>query len=205
MSEKKIYTTDMLNVLLKETVSEKRYIHSIGVAETTQWLLKHFNCKNYEESWNGFDAGTFCGLIHDLSREYSDEQWLSFCREKGIELDEDSLAFPVLAHGIVSASLAKELVGDYPQSWFRAVQIHTVGDADMDDLALALFIADFTEPSRVFLNDEKRKQYYSNPDIYSCAYQVLCDMMEHWKTKTNFQNAAASVRMKEALEKKLKK
>lgn len=198
-------TPEELKALLKTKVSEKRYIHSLGVAQTAELLLKHYNCTNYEKEWNGISAGTFCGLAHDFTREYTDQQWYDYFKEKKLEVDEDQKSFPVLMHGVASAEYLKEIVGDYPQSWYKAIAIHTVGDTDMDDLALALFIADFIEPSRTFLTDEKRNQYLAKKTIYECAYAVLCDMMEHWKTKSSFQSAKATYRMKEDLEKRLTK
>lgn len=205
MSEKTICTSEELKTLLKKTVSEKRFIHSLGVAQTTEMLLKHYDCENYEKEWNGFSAGMFCGLVHDLAREISDEQLVEFCKKNKLEMEEEFFSFPVLLHGAVSAKQAEELVGDYPKSWYKAIEVHTVGDEKMDDLALALFVADFIEPSRIFLTDEQRKSYLENSSIEKCAYNVLCDMMKHWQTKENFQNARATYRMKEDLERKIRK
>ena len=42
MSEPTVFTTEQLKSYLKQTVSERRYVHSIGVAETAAKVLEHF-------------------------------------------------------------------------------------------------------------------------------------------------------------------
>ncbi|MBQ4500583.1 MAG: hypothetical protein II962_01970, partial [Spirochaetales bacterium] len=78
--------------------------------------------------------------------------------------------------------------------------VHTTGNAGMDDLALALFIADYIEPTRRFMTDERRAFYLGSASISQCAYRVLCDMIDHWR-QTGFHDASSgSVAMKEFLE-----
>ena len=204
MLEKTVFTTvEQLQEELEKRVSKKRYLHSVGVAQTTEMLLEHYHCSNYEKTWNGFSAGYFCGISHDFAREMTDDQLVAYCRENGIPLTEEELASPVITHGKVSAHLVRGLVGDYPESWVRAIDLHTVGDVDMDDLALALFAADFIEPTRVFLTNEKRAEYIAHDSLEGCVYHILCDMMEHWKNKGQFSAAQGSVRLRKQLEEKL--
>ena len=205
MSEKTNCTIEDLETILKNTVSEKRYIHSLGVASTTELILERYKCKNYIKQWNGFFAGTFCGIVHDLARELNDTAILKYCNENAICLTREQLENPVLAHGLVSAHMAEKLVPGYPKSWKRAIEIHTTGDCGMDDLALALFVADFIEPSRTFLSDEKRRKYLENDTLLACEYSILCDMMAHWKEKGYHDASQGSLRLLDYLEKKLKK
>ncbi|MBO7348556.1 MAG: hypothetical protein J6U27_01200 [Spirochaetales bacterium] len=202
MSEPSIFTYDELVSLLKETVSEKRFVHSLGVAQTSEDVLKHFSCTDYEKHWKGFEAPLFCGIVHDLAREKTDEEILSFCRERGIFLPQEDVKDPVLAHGTVSAEIAYDLVGQYPFTWYKALCVHTTGNAGMDDLALSLFVADFIEPSRRFMTPQRRDFYLSSSNLCQCAYRVLCDMISHWKEKGAFQISVTSIAMKESLERR---
>ncbi len=197
---KRARTTEELSAHLKKTVSEKRYIHSIGVAETTARILCRYGLSADVAEWNGFSAAEFCGLSHDLARETVDSVLLRYCREAGLPLTEDEVLHPVLAHGIVSADIARHLCGEYPEEWRRAIQVHTTGDTDMSPLALALFAADFIEPSRIYLDDEKRAYYLSKPTLESLVYVVLCDMMAHWSTRADITATEKTLRMKAALE-----
>ena len=202
MSKHMIFTIDALDDYLKTSVSEKRYIHSVGVAKTTEEVLKHFGCKDYCHTWNGFEASSFCGLAHDLAREKTDAQLLDYCKENNLFLSKEDIEAPVLAHGTVSAEIAMSLVGRYPMSWYKALCVHTTGNAGMDDLALALFIADYIEPSRVFMTEERRAFYLGSRDISQCAYRILCDMIEHWRQKGFHDASSGSLAMKDYLERK---
>ena len=202
MSKPSIFTYDELVSVLKETVSEKRFVHSLGVAQTSKDVLEHFSCTNYEKHWKDFEAPLFCGIVHDIAREKTDEELLSFCRQRGIFLSQEDINSPVLAHGTVSAEIAYDLVGQYPFTWYKALCVHTTGNAGMDDLALSLFVADFIEPSRRFLTAEKREFYLASSDLCQCAYRILCDMISHWKEKQAFQTSSTSIAMKESLERR---
>lgn len=200
MSLQTICTIEQLKNILKETVSQKRYLHSLGVAQTTEMLLEHYKCTNYEKTWNGFSAGSFCGVIHDLARELPAAELISYCRKNAIDITQSEIESPVLIHGKVSAHMAKALCPGYPESWRRAVDVHTTGDSEMDDLALALFAADFIEPTRVFLTDEKRSEYISKPSLDACVYAILCDMIAHWKEKGYHEASEGSLALKKDLE-----
>ncbi|MBR4426632.1 MAG: hypothetical protein IKS77_02940, partial [Spirochaetales bacterium] len=75
-------------------------------------------------------------------------------------------------------------------------------NAGMDDLALALFVADYIEPTRKFMTDQKRSFYLSSADLSQCAYRVLCDMIEHWRQTGFHQASKGSILMKESLERR---
>ena len=200
MSKPTVFTSEQLKEHLRQSVSERRYLHSLGVAQTAGEVLEHFGCRGYTKSWNGFRAPEFCGLAHDLAREMTDASLLEYCSKKGIVLSGEDIVSPVLAHGVVSAEIVSGLVGMYPMSWYKALCVHTTGNAGMDELALALFIADYIEPTRKFMTAEKRAFYLGSESISQCAYRVLCDMIDHWR-QTGFHDASSgSMAMKEYLE-----
>lgn len=198
---------DSLVKILKNTVSEKRFIHSLGVAQTTEMLLLHFQGatdRNYECSWNGFSAGTFCGFFHDFAREMTDSQILLYCKKNSIKLTSEELLSPVIAHGKVSAKMAEKLCPSYPESWKKAIISHTTGSGTMNSLSLALFIADYIEPSRTFMTDKERYTYFGKKNLKECAYSVLCSMIAHWQEKMYYNVSENSFAMKKTLEKDLK-
>ena len=202
MSEHTISTVEELDSFLRSTVSEKRYVHSVGVAQTTEEVLRHFGCRDYCKTWNGFDAASFCGLAHDIAREMTDASLLEYCSKNGLFLSKEDIEAPVLAHGTVSAEIVMGLAGRYPMSWYKALCVHTTGNAGLDDLALALFIADYIEPSRRFMTDEKRAFYLLSRDISQCAYRILCDMISHWREVGFHDASSGSLAMKDYLERK---
>jgi len=202
MSGKTISTLEGLIQILRETVSQRRFVHSLGVAETTEMLLQHYGCSVHEKSWNGFSAGSFCGIAHDMARELPEPDLVQYCRENSIPLTREELESPVLAHGKVSAHMVRAYCPGYPESWQRAIEVHTTGAHGMDDLALALFVADYLEPSRPFLTQDQRKGYVSQPDLPSCAYAVLSDMIAHWREKGYHDASGSSLALLRELEEK---
>lgn len=203
MSDQRICTIEQFSAVLKKTVSERRFIHSMGVAQTTCMLLDYYGCTDYEKTWNGFEAGYFCGLAHDLCREMPGPVLIEYCRKNGVHLTQWEIESPVLAHGKASAFMAGQLVPGYPESWKRAIEAHTTGLNGLDDLAQALFVADFIEPSRTFLTEEKRREYLANPSLTACEYAILCDMIAHWKEKGYHDASEGSLLLKRELEEKL--
>lgn len=194
-----------LKELLRNNVSEKRFIHSQGVAEATAKILEHYNCLNYIKTFKDYEAAFFCGYVHDLGREMTDAQVIVYCIENKIKLNQEELDRPMLAHGKIAVSKIEKIVGRIPDSWRKAIEIHTLGDRGMDDLALALFIADFIEPSRVYLTDKQREAFLNEPSIEACAYAVLMTENAHWVEKNEFSISQQSLAMKADLEDRLKK
>lgn len=200
MPEVKISTVEQLKDYLKTHLSEARYNHCLMVAKTTEMVLSRYNCKDYVKEWNGFSAGTFVGLAHDLCREMKDEELISYCNENSIPYSDYEKNNPVFLHGYAAAREIAVLCGEIPESWKYAISVHTLGDADMDELALALYISDYIEPSRKYMTQDRREKYLSCPNIRLCAYSVLCDILHHIKEKYNSAVCSNSQRMKDYLE-----
>lgn len=201
MQKKEICTIENLKAYLSSNLSSKRYQHVVAVAASCEQVLSHYKCTNYEQTWNGISAGTFCGLAHDISRELPAQTWFDYCNKYGVEISKEALDFPVFLHGAVSSLMLQEMYDGIPKSWLRAVEIHTLGDKDMDDLALSLYIADYIEPNRTYLTDERRAKYLSCPTIQLCAYSILCDIIKHLESK-GYPIDTQTLLMKEFLEKK---
>lgn len=192
-----------IRTLLKKTVSEKRYIHCLGVAGATADILRHYNCSDYTHTWNGYEAASFCGTVHDLARELSGPQMIEYCENNSIEISEEERKSPLLLHGKASVSMIEKITGKIPDDWKTAICIHTTGDRKMNDLALALFIADFIEPSRTYMTDERRNGYLAENSLQKCAYSVLVDIMNHWAEKAEHSASSLSLAMKADLEKRI--
>lgn len=200
MSQNIICTTEELRQYLKKTVTTRRYVHSMGVANSCVELLERYPNNDYPKKWRAFEAASFCGLAHDLARELDDSSIIEYCKENSIELSEEDIKSPVLAHGKVSAHIAQKLCGDYPQQWHKAIAEHTLGSSNMDSLSLALFCADFIEPSRPFMSEKRKTFYLEAPNLGACAYRILCDMIDHRISKGFSDIAQDSLDMKKSLE-----
>ncbi len=124
----------------RERLSDKRYAHTLRVAETAERLAK----------LHGLDSerARLAGLLHDTAREVGKEELLRVAGEDGLPVGDFERERPILLHGPVAAKLARENLGMEDGEVLDAVRAHTTGDPGMGPLALALFVADKIEPGR---------------------------------------------------------
>lgn len=124
---------------LKEILSEKRYLHSIGVMEMAEKLAYMY----------GVDAKTakIAGLLHDIAKEMTPEEMLNYIEDNNIEIDEvERINTPIL-HGKIGADIAKKKYGVNEQIQ-KAIEYHTTTSPNMDKLAKIIYVSDKIELNR---------------------------------------------------------
>lgn len=121
-------------------LSERRYAHTLRVADTAQRLAE----------LHGLDPkkARLTALLHDSARELDKDELLRVAEEESIAMSELERERPVLLHGPVAAELAKKELGVEDEEVLEAVRAHTTGEPGMGALALALYVADKIEPDR---------------------------------------------------------
>jgi predicted HD superfamily hydrolase involved in NAD metabolism len=124
----------------RERLSDKRYAHTLRVAETTERLAKLYGLDP--------ERARLAGLLHDTAREVGKEELLRVAEEDGLPIGDFERERPILLHGPVAAKLAREDLGVEDGEILDAVRVHTTGKPGMGPLALALFVADKIEPGR---------------------------------------------------------
>ena len=126
---------------VKNTLSEKRYNHSVGVMERAKELAIKF----------GADVETCAkiGIAHDIAKEIPEEEKLKYCEENNIEVDEIEKINPTLLHAKIGKDIAIKKFG-FTESMGQARANHTTGNKDMDLYSKILFIADRTSKDRNF-------------------------------------------------------
>jgi predicted HD superfamily hydrolase involved in NAD metabolism len=124
----------------RERLSDKRYFHTLRVAETAERLAEI----------HGLDPKKAClaGLLHDAAREVGKEELLHVAEEDGLAVGDFERERPMLLHGPVAAELARRDLGVKNGEVLDAVRSHTTGEPEMGPLALTLFVADKIEPGR---------------------------------------------------------
>lgn len=119
---------------------DKRYRHSLGVAETSIELARTYDV-------NVFDAAC-AGLVHDWDKVLDDHELVARCLRYGIKVyGSPSDALPLL-HGPVAAVELPELFPEFSPAVMQAVDRHTVAAVDMEPLDMVVFVADCIEPNR---------------------------------------------------------
>lgn len=127
---------------LKKVLDEKRYKHSIGVAEEAKRLAELYGADS--------EKAYIAGLLHDCAKGYSIEEQIELCGKTGILLDSATLDCPPVIHGFLGAELAKTEYRITDTDILNAIKYHTVGNAGMTLLEKIIYISDMTEINRDF-------------------------------------------------------
>jgi predicted HD superfamily hydrolase involved in NAD metabolism len=133
-----IYTSkDTLLKWLKQHLSDERFLHTLGVAETAEQLAEQFML-NKEKAY-------IAGLLHDCAKCYTNEQLFDIIN-KHLPIDECEMINPKTYHAPVGAYIAKHELGINDLEILSAIRWHTIGKIDMSDFEKIIFIADKIEP-----------------------------------------------------------
>jgi len=154
----------------RERLSEKRYGHTVRVADTAESLARK----------HGLDPTQtrLAALLHDAARETEPDEFLRLAKEWNLSVGEPERQSPKLLHGPVAAELARRELGVAVEEVLAAIRVHTIGAAEMGPLALALYVADKIEPARDYPSVGKIRDLASS-DLREAAAESLRRVIAH--------------------------
>ncbi|MCI5892369.1 MAG: bis(5'-nucleosyl)-tetraphosphatase (symmetrical) YqeK [Clostridiales bacterium] len=128
---------------LRKILSEKRYVHSLGVADEAKKLAAKYGVDE--------NRAYIAGLVHDCAKEVPPQDMEGILKRKyGVSVDSMSKLTPKILHGVLGACEAQSKFGIYDPEILDAVKYHTTGKGNMSMLAKIIYIADYIEPNRDF-------------------------------------------------------
>lgn len=136
-------TYEELYEVVKQSVSEKRFNHILGVVERAIEYGKIYNV-NIEDV-------KIAAILHDIAKEYSDEKNNEILNRYGKKLDEIELKNHNLIHSKIGAIIAKFEYG-FSDDISNAISFHTTGRPNMSILEKIIYLADATEKNRKYLD-----------------------------------------------------
>lgn len=135
---------DELKESIKRRLSEKRYKHTLGVAEMAVRLGEYLLPGDLERLY-------LAGLLHDVAKEMSKDEVGELLKDHPDYLGEDDLLSPDIIHSLIAPLVIKR---DFPafadEKIMTAVYDHTLGSEDMDVFSEIIFISDFIEMGRTY-------------------------------------------------------
>lgn len=142
-----MYNLDFIKDKLLEDIGQKRYDHSIRVAETSKKLASTYNVDP--------NKAYIAGLIHDCAK-YNENYYSKLLNINPSDFNL-SINDPVY-HSFLGAEVSKKVYNICDKDILSAIKYHTTGKEDMTILEKIVFIADIIEPGRDFegLDDIKR-------------------------------------------------
>ena len=141
-----IFNFEKLKESVRLRLPEKRYIHSIGVASEVEFLSKRLEFD--------LEKALIAALLHDITKPWTKDEQLNYCKKNGIILGKTEAFEPKLMHAVTSAHVAECEFGVSDSGILSAIRYHTTAKADMTNLELAVFLADFIEPNRDYIGVE---------------------------------------------------
>jgi predicted HD superfamily hydrolase involved in NAD metabolism len=135
--------------LVKQQLTDHRYIHTLGVLETSLFLAER----------NGADLkkAELAAIFHDYAKFRPKEEMRQIVKEQGLPLDLLQYGNEIL-HAPVGAFLVKKEAGIKDDSILSAIYYHTTGNENMTTLEKIIFLADYIEPHRKFPGVEEVRE-----------------------------------------------
>ncbi|VUW96172.1 putative nicotinate-nucleotide adenylyltransferase [Streptococcus constellatus] len=140
---------EQLLVKMQQLLPEKRFKHCLGVEQAAIDLAERF----------GVDAekAGLAGLLHDYAKKLSDEEFLALIDKYALDPALKDWGNNVW-HGMVGIYKIQEDLGLIDSEILRAIEVHTVGSAQMSDLDKVVYVADYIEPNRAFPGVEQARE-----------------------------------------------
>ena len=150
-----LYDPSEMKKYLKEHLSQKRYTHSLNVAEECRKLALKYG----EEP----DKAYFAGLLHDICKELRDEEQKKLVIESNFTVCREELETRSLWHAIAGAYFIKTKFGIEDIDILNSVRFHTVGRAGMTRLEEIVYLGDLISADRDYKDvDRMRKISYTS-------------------------------------------
>ena len=142
--------------IIRKRLNEKRFIHSLNVAECAKKLADIYG-GNKEKSFTA-------GLLHDIMKNADKSEQLQIINEGKIILTEEEKDNPKLWHAIAGAEYMRNKLNVRDEEIIDAVRYHTTGKKNMSLLAKIIYIADYISDDR---------DYPGIEEIRAAAYESL--------------------------------
>ncbi len=129
---------------IRPRLSEKRYIHTLGVRDAAVKIASFFGDIDISEI-------SAAALLHDITKEYSlaEQKNMLLSHEKSIS--EDNLRSEAVLHSLTAPYAVISDFSTYAtENVLSAVRYHTLGDKKMSIFDEIVFLADYVEDGRMY-------------------------------------------------------
>lgn len=141
---------DELRQLAKETLKEKRYIHTLNVEKLGVELAKNYGVDETK-------VAIAC-LLHDITKHDDLDEQLQIIKKSDIIVDEVTLKSTNLYHAVTGAIYARDVIGIDDEEIINAILYHTSGSADMGMIEKIVYVADTISYERTYDGVEQLRE-----------------------------------------------
>lgn len=150
--------------LIKDKLPEKRFKHSLRVAETAVKLAEIYDGDK--------DKANLAGVLHDYCKYDDLSTMYQIARQH--DLDSELLSYGgEILHGPVCAAIMRSEFGVEDEEVLLAIKNHTTGRKEMTKTEKLVFIADYIEPGRKTPGvEEIRDMAYNQGSLDKTIYEI---------------------------------
>lgn len=185
---------------VKTTLSEKRFLHTLGVERASLRLAEYFS---------GLDGSELsaAALLHDITKELSVEEHAALAKSVGVTLTSEQLESREILHSVTAPYL---VIRNYPEfaseNVLSSLENHTTASADMSLFDEIIYIADYVEDGRTYTACvEVREMLFSGlssatneKERLTALHKASLKSLENTINKLLFQGRILNERTKEA-------
>ncbi|MDO5560093.1 MAG: bis(5'-nucleosyl)-tetraphosphatase (symmetrical) YqeK [Oscillospiraceae bacterium] len=145
-----MYDIESIKKLLNQRLSQKRYIHSLNVADECRNLAKQYS-EDEEKAY-------FAGLIHDICKELDTEELRQMAYQSGLMMTRAEKETKGLWHGVAGAAYIKDTLNITDADIINSVRFHTVARAGMSRLEEIVYMGDLISADRTYKDVKKMRR-----------------------------------------------
>lgn len=156
---------------LKETQKERRFNHTLGVADEAERLADKFGVDKKK--------ARLTALLHDCAKnldEKSGDDFNELCEKYGVIPDVYAKKEKALIHAFLGAAVAKAEYGIEDKEILNAIYFHTTARANMSPLEKLIYIADMTEPGRTIPQSAEIRELVEKDVDEALIYAIGCSI-----------------------------
>ena len=160
--------------LLQTRLNEKRFIHSLNVADAAVTLARRFGADE--------EKAYLAGLLHDITKNETEENQLQIMESGGIILSMTQRSNPKLWHAMSGMVYLRDVLGITDEEVLGAVRWHTTGKAGMTLVEKVVFIADYISAERDYPDADVMRRL-SETSLDAAALYALKFSLRHLSEK----------------------
>jgi len=140
---------EQLLALVRAQMNEKRYVHTLGVADSARMLAEQYGADPKKAE--------LAGYLHDYCKCWPTDKMLDILvrYDFGQDIIEGEKE---LWHAFVGAIVVQTELGVVDPEILQAIRYHTTGRPGMSLLEKVVCLADYIEPNRVYPGVEKVRE-----------------------------------------------
>ncbi len=158
---------DKLKQLISEDIqsnlSTKRYNHVMRVTKTAKNIAQLYNVDR--------EKVEVAALAHDITKEKKLSWQLDILHQHDIT-DQFILNTEPVMHSVTGAYYLQDVYKVTDIQILNAIMYHTLGNPQMDEVAMVVFIADYIEPNRTQPGVDRLRNLIGNEELLVIAKQI---------------------------------